>query len=96
MLTATTYKDKDYKLIADYHPDIITYTIQPLETRLTAITASNLRDTISTMIETAPREVIVKNIRAIKCPCCGAPISKSIDHNCSYCGMYLSLEKEEV
>jgi len=43
-----------------------------------------------------PREVIIKNIKAISCPCCGAPISKSIDHNCSYCGTFLSLEKEEI
>jgi len=43
-----------------------------------------------------PREVIIKNIKAISCPCCGAPISKSINHNCSYCGTFLSLEKEEI
>lgn len=93
----TVYRDGNFRLKADSYPTAITYNEQPLGTRLTTVTASNLRDLMtSTMAEQKPREVIVKNIKAIRCPCCGAPVSKSADHNCDYCGMYLSLEREEV
>ena len=67
--------------------------LQPASTQLTAEWANNL---ITTCAINTSREVIVKNIKAIRCPCCGAPVSKSADHNCDYCGMYLSLEKEEI
>ena len=96
-MTSTVYRDENFRLQSDYYPVTITYNEQPLGTRLTTVTASNLRDLMTTAItEQRPREVIVKNIKAIRCPCCGAPVSKSIDHNCDYCGMYLSLEREEV
>lgn len=89
------YEDGQLKLepeIQNITIDEFTCNLQPITTRLDSDWASM----VTTRADIEPREVIVKNIKAIKCPCCGAPISKSADHNCDYCGMYLSLEREEV